>query len=500
MAYSVRVLLASRRCAGYDGRTRRGDWLPCSELRRTCLLRIHTLEFFPMRALGWFLVMGWSIAWLVAPSVAPAQERAKAFVGAKIIPVDGDEIDEGTLVIHHGKIVAVGPTEEVNLPDGAEKIDAAGKVIMPGLICTHSHIGGMRPGSGAADSSSPIQPGVRIMDSINVQDPGFKRAAAGGLTTLNIMPGSGHLISGQTIYVKLRLEDPTPRTIDDFFILDDDGKSMGGLKMANGTNSMRDPPFPGTRGKSAFLVREQYIKAREYHDKVTRAKGDAAKLPPRNLHFEALVEAMQGKRIVHHHTHRHDDIMTVLRLADEFGFPVVLHHVSDGWKVADEIAASKAPCSVIVIDSPGGKLEARYLRFETGAILEKAGVPVAFHTDDYITDSRVFRRSAALAVRAGMSRAGALKALTLAGAKMLGLEDRIGSLAAGKDADFAVLQGDPLSVYCKTLETYVDGRKVFDRSIPEDRLRAVGGFGAGSPLTPYLCCFGNVDVDAGGEQ
>jgi hypothetical protein len=123
---------------------------------------------------------------------------------------------------------------------------------------------------------------------------------------------------------------------------------------------------------------------------------------------------------------------------------------------------------VIVIDSPGGKLEARYARFETGAILEQHGVLVAFHTDDWITDSRVFRRSAALAVRAGMSRAGALKALTLAGAQMLGLDKRIGSLAAGKDADFAILENDPLSVYCKTLETWVDGVKAFDRNDPQD--------------------------------
>ena len=116
---------------------------------------------------------------------------------------------------------------------------------------------------------------MRIYDSINVHDSGFKRAVAGGLTTLNIMPGSGHLISGQTVYVKLRL-NPKPKKIDDFFMLDADGAPMGGLKMANGTNSMREPPFPGTRGKSAFLVREQYIKAREYQDKIARAAGDAS--------------------------------------------------------------------------------------------------------------------------------------------------------------------------------------------------------------------------------
>ena len=291
-------------------------------------------------------------------SATHAQDRPRAFVGAKIIPIEGDEIAAGTLVIEKGKITAVGPVADVKIPDGAEKVDVTGKVIMPGLVCTHSHIGGMRTGSGGADGSGPIQPGVRIMDAISVHDAGFKRAVAGGLTTLNIMPGSGHLISGQTIYVKLRLENPKPRKIDNFFITASDGTPLGGLKMANGTNSMHEPPFPGSRGKSAFLVREQYIKAREYHDKVTRAAGDPAKLPPRDLHLETLVEAMQGKRIVHHHTHRHDDIMTVLRLANEFQFKVVLHHISDGWKVADEIAAAKVPCSVIVIDSPGGKLEA----------------------------------------------------------------------------------------------------------------------------------------------
>ncbi len=435
--------------------------------------------------------------WAALVSTTGAQERPLAFVGARIIPIEGDEIERGTLVVDAGKIVAVGPVDDVPIPDDATRVDVAGKTIMPGLVDTHSHIGGS--GSlGGADGSGPIQPGVRIYDSINVHDSGFKRAAAGGLTTLNIMPGSGHLISGQTIYVKLRLE-PKPNKIDDFFILGDGDAPVGGLKMANGTNSMRDPPFPGTRGKSAFLVREQYIKAREYHDKIVRAAGDPAKMPPRDLNLEALVEAMQGKRVVHHHTHRHDDIMTVLRLAEEFHFPVVLHHVSDGWKVPDEIAQAKAPCSVIVIDSPGGKLEARYCRFETGAILEQHGVLTAFHTDDWITDARVFRRSAALAVRAGMSRAGALKALTLAGAQMLGLQDRIGSLKAGKDADFAILQGDPLSVYCQTLQTWVDGVKVFDRDDPQDLLYAVGGYGAGTDQSPYMCCYDDAQLLGGSK-
>ncbi|MFN7736790.1 MAG: amidohydrolase family protein [Pirellula sp.] len=437
-----------------------------------------------------------SIACMAVGDLCSRRSRAEGLAGettawldAKILLGESQAgtavLDRGTLVIRGSKIIAVGRTGEVAIPEGTKTIDAGGQWIMPGLVCTHSHIGG----GGAADGSSPIQPGVRILDSINVRDSGFKRALAGGLTTLNIMPGSGHLVSGQTVYCKLRYAGKGPTTIDDILIRDDQGKSLGGLKMANGTNSQGDSPFPGTRGKSAFLVREQYIKAREYHAKVVAAKEDPEKRPPRDLHLESLVEAMQGTRIVHHHTHRHDDIITVLRLAQEFNLRVVLHHVSEGWKVADEIAAAKVPCSIIVLDSPGGKLEARDMALKNGRVLSKAGVRVAFHTDDWITDSRLFARSAALAVRAGMDRDQAVSALTLAGAEMLGLESRIGSLSPGKDADFAILSGDPLSVYSRVLQTWVEGEKAFDLSDPGDALFAEGGQGAGSDLDPFLCCY-----------
>ncbi|MEM7165395.1 MAG: amidohydrolase family protein [Planctomycetota bacterium] len=415
--------------------------------------------------------------------LCPAQQNWTVWTGARLLPIDSAPIDSGTLIVRSGKIVAIGPADEVVLPagEGVRRIDATGKTIMPGLICTHSHIGGI----GGADGSAAIQPDVRIYDSLNVHDSGFKRALAGGLTTLNIMPGSGHLLSGQTLYAKLR----GGKTIDDFFILDDRGEPMGGVKMANGTNSIRLKPFPGTRGKSAAMVRGEFIKAQEYRDKIRRADGDPTKLPPRDLRLETLVDILEKRKVVHHHTHRHDDIMTVLRLAKEFDFRVVLHHVSEGWKVADEIAAAKAPCSIILLDSPGGKLEAVNLVMRTGGILERAGVKVAFHTDDWITDSRLFFRMAAFGVRAGMSRASALRALTLSGAEMLELDDRIGSLTAGKDADLIVLDGDPLSVYTKVLETWVEGERVFDRSDPDDRLYAVGGYGAGHDQSPYYCCF-----------
>jgi imidazolonepropionase-like amidohydrolase len=143
---------------------------------------------------------------------------------------------------------------------------------------------------------------------------------------------------------------------------------------------------------------------------------------------------------------------------------------------------------VIIVDSPGGKLEAANLQMETAANLEKAGVKVALHTDDWINDSRLFLRCAGLAVRAGMTRDGAFRAVTLAGAEMLDLQDRVGSLEPGKDADFILLTGNPLSTYTHVQQTWVEGVKVFDRENPEDLLSAQGGYGAGEDVHPYMCC------------
>ncbi len=431
----------------------------------------------PLRAM-------WAVAVVLAASAPPAAAEIHAFVGAELIPISGEAIPDGVLVIDGKTISAVGPASSVSVPAVATVHDVSGKVIMPGLVDTHSHIGGPR----AADGSAPIQPDVRVLDSIDARDRGFQRARSGGLTALNIMPGSGHLMSGQTVYLKLRPAE----TIDDLVIHTEDGRIAGGMKMANGTNSRRDPPFPGTRGKSAALVRASFVKAQEYRRKLEAAGDDASKRPDRDLAMEALLEVLDGERVVHHHTHRHDDILTVLRLQEEFGFKVVLQHVSDAWKVADEIAAAGVASSIIVIDSPGGKLETVHVSFENGRALEEAGALVGFHTDDSITDSRLFLRSAALAVRAGMSREAALYGMTMAGARMMDLDDRIGSLEPGKDADLVILSGDPLSVYTRVLETWVEGEKVFDLEREDDRLVATGGYGAGNPRHQVLDCLEEV--------
>ncbi|MEK7723269.1 MAG: amidohydrolase family protein [Acidobacteriota bacterium] len=419
-----------------------------------------------------------------------AQEKPIAFINAKIIPIVGTPIEQGILIVQNGKITAIGDARTVRLTADLQKIDLQGKVIMPGLIDTHSHIG---EGSGA-DGSSPIQPDVRLLDGLNPRAASIQRAQSGGITTANVMPGSGHLNSGQTLYIKLR--DGAVK-VDDLLIWETPTRYAGGIKFANGTNPIRSGGgnFPGTRAKSAALVRDQFIKAKEYQAKIAKAAGDSSKLPPRDLAMEALVEVLEGKRVVHFHTHRHDDIMTALRLQKEFGFKIVLQHVSEAWKVADEIAKAKVPSSIIMIDSPGGKLETLDVSMTNGAALEKNGAMVGFHTDDNITDSRWFLRSAGMAVRFGMSREKALYGMTMAGAIMLDMDRKIGSLETGKDADFIVLSGDPLSVYTKVLETWVEGKKVFDRNNPTDYLIQVGGLGAGNDKHQHIDCF---DGDIGG--
>jgi imidazolonepropionase-like amidohydrolase len=410
-----------------------------------------------------------------------AEDGPVAYRGARLLTAAGAPIERGVLVVSKGKIVAVGRDGDVQIPDGATVRNLEGKTIIPGLVDTHSHIGIYpRPAvpahSDGNEMSGPVQPGLRALDAIYPDDPGIRMAVAGGVTTANIMPGSGNVIGGQTLYVKLRGHTIDVMRIPDLPIL-------GGLKMANGENpkgyGRRAPgQAPFTRMKIAALQREQFAKARDYQQKWTAyRKGDQKGPPPdRDLALEPLVEVLERKRTVHFHTHRADDLLTALRIAEEFNFEIVLQHATEGYRVAEELARRKVPVSLTLVDSPGGKLEAAGLLDENAAILDRAGVKVAINTDDFITESRFFLRTGAIAVRGGMPEDAALRALTINPAGMLHLEDRVGSLAPGKDGDFVVLSGPPFSVYTQVLETYIDGRRVFDRSRQKDWAYQVGGF------------------------
>jgi imidazolonepropionase-like amidohydrolase len=428
---------------------------------------------------------------------AADDQKTTAFKVGRLHPVSSPPIDGAVLVIRNGKIVSVGKQEAVAIPGGATVVDLPEATIIPGLVDTHSHIGlWSRPSVPANidgnEMTGPVQPGLRALDAIQPADPGIKMAVAGGITTANIMPGSGNAIGGQTLYVKLR-----GNTIEEMQIKD--SRTLGGLKMANGENPKgygRRGQAPFTRMKIAALQREQFLKAREYQQRRARhrdavAKGEKSTPPDVDLSLEPLVEVLERKRTVHFHCHRADDLMTAVRISEEFGFDLVLQHATEAYRVADELAKKKIPASLTLVDSPGGKLEVMGLLEENAAILEKAGVVVALNTDDAITESRFFLRTGSIAVRGGMSEEAALRALTLNAAKMLHLDHRIGSLEDGKDADFVILSGPPFSIYTHVLATYIDGVKRFDRSSKRDWTYQAGGFAltdlAKLPAPPELC-------------
>ncbi|AMV23095.1 N-substituted formamide deformylase precursor [Gemmata sp. SH-PL17] len=403
-------------------------------------------------------------------------EKVLAFKNATIhTAVDDKPLENATLVVRGGKIIDLGAATAVRIPAGAEVVDLRGAVIIPGLVDTHSHVGvASRPGVSAnndlSEMSGPVQPSVRAIDSFNADDPGIRMATAGGVTTANVMPGSGNVIGGQTVYVKYR-----GRSIEEMRITGRAGAKeiVGGLKMANGENpkgyGRGKGVAPFTRMKIAALQRETFQKAKEY-----KAKIDAGGKVDRDITLEPLVEVLEGKRTVHFHCHRADDLLTAVRISEEFGFEIVLQHATEGYRVADVLAKKKIPVSLTIIDSPGGKAETMGLLEENAAVLNKAGVTVTINTDDSITESRFMLRSAAIALRGGMSEADALKAVTINAAKLLHLDHRLGSLAKGKDADFAILSGAPFSVYTRVTQTWIDGKKVFDETT--DRAYRDGGF------------------------
>jgi imidazolonepropionase-like amidohydrolase len=420
-----------------------------------------------------------------------AGQTPLAIRGAKVYPISGPPIERGVLIVANGKIVTVGEESKVKIPRGATVEDATGKVLMPGIVDSHSHIG-IEPNPLASDagdgneSSGPIQPGLRALDAIDPADPNIRMATAGGVTTANIMPGSGNVMGGQTAYVKLR-----GSTIEQMLI----PGTIGGMKMANGQNPKHygaKDKAPMTRMEEAALARGIYEKAAQYkakweaYNKAVASADKTAKQPDRDLDLEPVVEVLEGKRVVHNHTHRADDIMTAIRLSEEFHYRLVVQHGTESCVVSDELAKRHIPVSFTIVDSPGGKLETMNLDLGCPGRLEKAGVKVAFNTDDSITSSRLIIRQAALGVRGGMSEEAALKGLTIYPAEMLDLGDRIGTLEPGKDADFIILSGPPFSVYTHVLETWIEGQKVFNRSSPQDLRYATGGFGVGDrfPVSP----------------
>jgi imidazolonepropionase-like amidohydrolase len=392
-----------------------------------------------------------------------------AVTNAQVWTVSGETIDNGTVVVSGGKIRAVG--RDVKIPKDAEIIDAKGGALIPGIIDCHSHIaieGGVNEGTLAVTAM------VAVADVLNPDDIAIYRALAGGVTSANLLHGSANPIGGQNQVVKLRWGS------------DAEGlKFTGappGIKFALGENPKRSnmgsygipQRYPQTRMGVMDVIREAFTEAREYQRQWSLYKagprnGVKPELPRRDLEMEALAEILEGKRLVHSHCYRADEILQLLRLAEEFDFRVAtLQHVLEGYKVADEIAAHGAGASSFS-DWWGYKVEAYEAIPYNAALMTERGVLASINSDSG-EEMRHLNQEAAKAVHwGGMSEIDALKLVTLNPAKQLRIDNRVGSIEVGKDADLVLYDGNPLSMLSVVQKTFIDGDLYFDRETDRTR-------------------------------
>jgi len=400
-----------------------------------------------------------------ASTRAAAAEPSSAILiqNATILTVSHGTIEHGSILIKNGKIAEVGAN--LKAPKDAQVIDAAGQFVIPGIIDCHSHIaidGDVNEGSISVSSI------VNIADVLNPNDVDIYRDLAGGVTTANVLHGSANAIGGQTVVIKLRWGQPASR-------LPFEG-ALPGIKFALGENPKRsffggrNPRYPMSRMGVEETIRSAFTEARDYKatwDLYTKrtAAGEKNLIPPRrDLRLDPLVEVLEGKRYVHSHCYREDEILMLLRVAKEFGFKVrTFQHVLEGYKVADEIAAAGAGASTFS-DWWAYKVEAYDAIPYNAALMTRRGVVVSINSDDAAEATHLNQEAAKSIKFGGLSREEALKLVTLNPAIQLGIEKRVGSIDVGKDADLVVYNHDPLSAYAVVQKTLIDGRLYFDRA------------------------------------
>lgn len=380
-------------------------------------------------------------------------------INAKIETMAGRSIENGYMEFQDGKICALGDMRDC--PQGGETLDAAGRYLLPGFVDAHSHLGMWEDSTGyegddGNEDTDPLTPHLRGLDSVNPLDRAFEEALAWGVTTVVTGPGSANVISGQMCAMKTR-----GVCVDDMII-----KEPIAIKMALGENPKNahheKEQGPSTRMGVAAVLREQLAKARKYAEQLDRAKEDEDYDEPEfDAKCEALLPLLRGEICAHIHAHRLDDIFTAARIAKEFSFPYVLIHATQGHLAAQRLAALDVPAVVGPLMGARTKPELAGMSDENPALLHKAGMEVAICTDHPETPARYLLLSAQMAIHAGMMPQAALEAITSVPARICGLQNRVGSLAPGLDADFVLLDEPPASSSNKPWAVFLDGKRVY---------------------------------------
>jgi len=398
--------------------------------------------------------------------------RVTAIVGATVVTVSGPVHEPGTVLIEGDRIVEVGEESAVRVPDDAERIDARGMTLLPGLVDAHTHLGVFGEGRGRDmadfnEVSDPVTPEMRARDSLDPNALAFPDVLAAGVTTVMTSPGSANVVCGTCMAIRTRGRTAAELTRRDPI----------GMKMALGFNPKsvygEKGKRPYTRMANAAILRNALTEARNYgakkrhHEEKVAA---AAKKPEderepvapfeRNLTHEALLPVLDGELIARCHAHRSDDILTAIAVAEEFGFSLSIEHATEAYKVAREVAAAGVTCVVGPhVCMFRYKAEIQEINLANAAILSGAGVPVCIQTDA-AWGVQFLAHNAALCVRHGLPEEAAIRAITLEPARLLGLDHEIGSIEAGKAADLLLSAGDPLDVRSMPAGVWLDGKRV----------------------------------------
>src|SRR5215471_3613464 len=387
--------------------------------------------------------------------------KSVAIVGGLVLPITGEPIEGGTVLVRDGKIAAVG--RGVDVPSGVDVVDATGSWVLPGLIEAHGHVGVHEEAEGWAGSDTnemtdPVTANVRAIDAINPADLGFRDAVSGGVLAVNVNPGSGNPIGGQTVALKC-----WGRTVDEMAL-----RQPSGMKSALGENPKRvygeQKKTPSTRLGTAAVIRGALVDAANYLAKIEAEEGkpEGERKPvDRDLKLEALGKVLRREIPWRQHCHRADDIATAMRISEEFGYRLVIDHGTEAHLLADIIAAKEIPVIIGPLFTSRSKVELRNRSLANPGKLAAAGVTIAITTDHPVVPINFLSYQAALAVKHGLDRDSALRSLTINPARIVGVDDRLGSLEVGKDADFAIWSGDPLDVLSRVERAFIDGSEIY---------------------------------------